>query len=108
MLTAGIAARFKENGLSVGAVYAWFSQPAENAMTKDEMKSRLNDAIQATLDSQRGGPFPARQISYSVAIGMAAAMQLCELVEGKEYSQIIQRITDSIEHELAKAAEAKS
>ncbi|CAN7552138.1 hypothetical protein PSGK_03955 [Pseudomonas solani] len=77
-------------------------------MTQDEMKNRLNDAIQATLDSQRGGPFPARQISYSVAIGMATAMRLCELVEGEEYSQIIQRITDRIEHELAKAAEPKS
>ncbi len=77
-------------------------------MTKDEMKARLNDAIQATLEAQRGGPFPARQISYSVAIGMAAAMQLCELVEGEEYGHIIQRITASIEHDFAKAAEPRS
>lgn len=77
-------------------------------MTPDEMKSRLNDAIQATLESQRGGPFPARQISYSMAIGMAAAMHLCELVEGEEYSQIIQRITDSIAHDVAKVVEPKS
>ncbi|CAN7167931.1 hypothetical protein LJR232_000224 [Aquipseudomonas alcaligenes] len=77
-------------------------------MTKEEMKSRLNDAIQATLVSQHEGPFLARQISYSIAIGMAAAMQLCELAEGEEYRQIVHRITDSIERDFAKTTEPKS
>ncbi|WP_236233199.1 hypothetical protein [Pseudomonas tohonis] len=65
-------------------------------MDCEEMKQRITHGIHETLISHVHKPIEEQTSAATVAVGMAIAMRLCDILQLDEYTALVENIIGSI------------